>query len=143
MKTILILVLCSFLALPGIAQTRTAMTNSEFNHLLQSARNKGLKSLTRENIGVSFSDMFASSSTYFSTAQLRRLLSEVDRDSGRLALARLLYSRATDPDHFGSLSDLFRDSTYKDEFNIWVNLPDKESYDPDKKPYNDNSIVMT
>jgi hypothetical protein len=137
MKAILIFALCSFLALPGFAQTsganKTPMTNSEFNRLLQGARDKGLESISSDYKDSQFTDMFASNSS-FSTAQVRNLLSRVAKDSGKLALARFLYGRVTDPHNFAQLANLFKSETYRNEFVLWVN-------EPDKQPYHDSDLV--
>jgi hypothetical protein len=137
MKALITFVLCSFLASYTIAQTAstssTPMTTSQFNQFYQNAHSHGLESLSAENAEDTFTAMFPSTSSYFSTAQVKRLLSSIAKDSGKLAMARYLYGRVTDPHNFLQLAGLFRSETYRHEFTLWVN-------DPDKQPYADNTI---
>jgi hypothetical protein len=134
MKALLIFILCGLLALSAAAQTtdtvivvkphitadtvkvtKPRVTDSEFNQLLQSLR-KDPESLK---------DSFANVNRYYTTAQIRKLLLSIPKDSDKLALARSAYDRVTDPDNFVRLADLFHSSTYEREFVLWVQNPDK------------------
>lgn len=129
MKAFLTFVLCSFFTLLCAAQTvetvqKTQMTNTEFNQFIHSIGTQNLKYLTSA-AAEGMSDRFTNTDNYFSTSQIRKLLSVIERDSGKWAVARLLYSRVTDPSNFVQLADLFNTSTYRDEFILWCNKSDK------------------
>lgn len=148
MKTLLIFILCGLLTLSGTAQTtdtvivvkphittdtvivikrnttqtadagkvtKPRVTDNEFNQVLQSLR-KDPQTLK---------DSFANVNRYYTTAQIRKLLSSIPKDSDKLAFARSAYDRVTDPDNFVRLADLFHSSTYQREFVLWVQNPDK------------------
>ena len=126
MKALIIFVFCSVFAFSGTAQitdtvvNNTPITNDEFNQLLQTVRNRDSESLKVETLKETFVN-----TNYFNTAQIRKLLSLIPRDSDKLALARSAYDRVVDPDNFLQLADLFNSSIYEREFSIWVNKQDK------------------
>jgi hypothetical protein len=126
MKTLLTFLICSMFTVSGFAQTTDAiarkhMTNAEFRRFMQVARND-LRPLDADNT----QDSVLPVNGYFTTAQARRMLAVVEKDSGKLALARLLYDRVSDPDNFDQLANVFSSGTYRNEFVAWVNKPDKE-----------------
>jgi hypothetical protein len=130
MKVFLTFVVACLLTLSASAQTlglvsSAPMTNSEFNGFLQSAKAQGLQSADRETVP----EIFANTSNHFSTAQVRKLLSAIDKDSGRLAVARLLYNRVTDRANYAQLSNMFKLGNYRDEFNMWLKDPDIKTPD--------------
>jgi hypothetical protein len=57
---------------------------------------------------------------YFSSAQIRQLLSLITSESDRLDLARLSYRSVTDAANFASLYDLFPTAAYRNDFNNYV-----------------------
>jgi len=92
------------------------MTTYEFNQLLQSVQDKWSQSLK----GEAERNAFANTGNYFSTAQIRQLLSLITSESDRLDLAKLSYRSVTDPANFTKLSDLFSSSANRNEFNNYV-----------------------
>lgn len=132
MKVLISFVLCSFFALTTLAQNagtaNTAMTSSEFNQFLQTAHSRGLETLSSENSEDTFTAMFPNSNSYFSTSQVGRMMAAVNKDSGKLALARYLYGRVTDPSNYDRLADQFKSETYRREFVLWVHETDKQPY---------------
>lgn len=126
MKVYLMLIF-SILTMSGIAQTTTtvtSMSDADFKQFLQNISSEDLRTLTPESM-ESIKDRFTASRTYFSTDQVRKMLTAVEKDSGKLALARLLYDKVSDPGNFARLSDLFNSETYQREFVIWANKQDK------------------
>jgi len=97
---------------------KTQMTTYEFNQLLQNVQDKWSQSLKATTIR----DAFLNTSYYFSTAQIRQLLTLITSESDRLDLAKLSYRSVTDPANFAQLSDLFYSSTYRNEFNNYAGL---------------------
>lgn len=98
-KTFLMALFCSFLALTASAQTTDSLTTgknsiseSEFSRLLQDINSQDTDSLKTEVLKDAFIN-----TNYFTTAQIRNLLSLVAKDSDKLVLARSAYDRATDP----------------------------------------------
>lgn len=128
MKTFLIFVICSVFTLAAAAQTdatgKAQMTSTEFNRFLQNAKTREFQYYAREDV-ESMKDEIISTSNYFSTAQVRRVLSSMEKDSGKFAMARLLYNKVTDPGNYAQLSDLFSLSNYKDEFLAWYKGSEK------------------
>jgi hypothetical protein len=125
MKMLLTFLICTLLALSGFSQTtdiiaKKHMTNAEFKQFLQTARND-LRPLDGDNTVESVLPV----NGYFTTAQAKMMLATVQKDSGKLALARLLYHRVTDPANFTQLAEVFTSATYKSEFNVWVSKSDK------------------
>lgn len=128
MKAFLTFVLCTFCVLAGTAQiadtvTKVQMTNTEFNQFTKTWA-EDLKSLNAQT-ATDMRERLVTTASYFSTAQVKKLLSLIERDSGKLGLARLLYSRVTDKDNYIQLAGLLNLGNYRDEFMIWYNDPDK------------------
>lgn len=123
MKTFLTALVCSFLALTASAQSTDSLVtgknpirDSDFSRLLQDINSRDTDSLKTEALKERFVN-----TNYFTTAQIRKLLSLVAKDSDKLALARSAYDRVTDPRNFAGLVDLFNSSIYQREFTLWVN----------------------
>ena len=57
---------------------------------------------------------------YFTIGQIRALLSMVSSESDKLAIAKLAYHRATDPNSFDQLFDLFASQTSVDNLNNYI-----------------------
>ncbi|MEJ6981534.1 DUF4476 domain-containing protein [Pedobacter sp. P351] len=109
----------SFVALTGGQVQNTAkaqMSTTQFNQLLQSVKDKWSQSLKGEAIR----DAFVNSNNYFSTSQIRQLLTLVTSESDKLELAKLSFRGVTDPENFSTLADLFSISSNRTEFNNYV-----------------------
>ena len=96
--------------------TGAAMPNSQFNSLMRTVRNQYQQA---GKVAV-LTDAFSDNEQYFSTAQLRQLISLVTAENDRLALAKLSYARVSDPDNFSSLSNLLVKQSSRDELNSFV-----------------------
>lgn len=96
--------------------SRTAMADYQFNQLLQNV-NGQWNQAGKFNI---VRDALISSTNWFSTVQIRQLLSLVTSESDRLSLAKLSYARVTDPVNFTSLYDLLNSQASKNELNAYV-----------------------
>lgn len=123
MKTFLTALFCGFLALAASAQStdslatgKNSISQNEFARLLQNINTQDTDSLKTEALKNTFIN-----TNYFTTAQIRKLLSLVAKDSDKLALARSAYDRVTDPRNFAGLVDLFNSNIYQREFTLWVN----------------------
>lgn len=98
------------------SNTRTVMADYQFNQLLQNIN-------SQYNQGGKFNSInnaFNTTGNYFSTAQIRQLLSLVNSESDRLALAKLSYLRVTDAASFTSLYDLLYSPASRNELNTYV-----------------------
>ena len=96
--------------------TRTAMTDAQFNQLLQTVNGQWNQAGKFNAVRNAFNTTV----NYFSTAQIRQLLSVMNSESDRLALAKLSYSRVTDPANFTSLYDLLNSQASRNDLNNYV-----------------------
>jgi hypothetical protein len=94
------------------------MSAYDFNRLMQNVQDKWSQSLK----ATAIREAFLNTSNYFSTAQIRQLLSLVTSESDRMDLVKLSYRTVTDPTNFNQLSDLFASNSYRTEFNNYVGL---------------------
>jgi hypothetical protein len=95
---------------------RTPMAEYQFSQLLQTVNSQYSQSGKYSTISGSFNN----SANYFSTAQVRQLLSVINSETDRLALAKQSYSRVSDPSNFTSLYDLFYTQAYRNDLNNYV-----------------------
>lgn len=96
--------------------TRTVMADYQFSQLLQTVNNQ-------YNQGGKFNainNAFNTTGNYFSTGQIRQLLTLVNSESDRLALAKLSYLRVIDPTNFTTLYDLLTSQASRNELNTYV-----------------------
>ena len=96
--------------------TRIQMDNTSFSQLVQKASNHFLPWDKVRDIR----DAFNNTSYYFSTAQIRQLLSIAASENDRLELAKLSWSRVTDPTYFTQLFDLFTNQASRDDLNTYI-----------------------
>ncbi|MBA3673393.1 MAG: DUF4476 domain-containing protein, partial [Chitinophagaceae bacterium] len=100
----------------GNNNTKAPMANYQFNQLLQTINGQ-------YNQGGKFniiSDAFSNNSNYFSTAQIRQMLSLINSESDRLSLAKLSYARVFDAANFPSLYDLLYNQASRNDLNNYV-----------------------
>ena len=94
----------------------TPLSTAQFNQLLTTVRNQyqqaGKYAVIR--------DAFSVSNNYYTTAQIRQLLTSITSESERLALAKLSYKRVTDPNNFSSLNNLFASQASRNELSNFV-----------------------
>ncbi len=98
------------------SNTRTALADYQFNQLLQNVNNQWNQSGKFDAITSAFN----TTGNYFTSSQVRQLLSLVNSESDRLALAKLSYLRVTDPANFTTLYDLLTNQASRTELNNYV-----------------------
>ncbi len=99
-----------------ISDAKTPMSNSEYNRLLQTVRSKWSQALKGETV----SEAFNNPNNYFSTIQIKQLLSQISSENDRVDLAKLSYRSVTDTTNFTQVYDLFKMQTSKDELNNFL-----------------------
>lgn len=96
--------------------TRTPMADATFAQVLQKVSNHFLPwDKVRDA-----RDAFNNTSYYFSTSQIRQILSVIATENDRLDLAKLAWSRVTDPTYFTQLYDLFTNQSSRDDLNAYI-----------------------
>jgi len=100
----------------GVNDSRPPITSQQFNLLLQRVTNQ----YEQSGKYAVLRDAFNMSTDYFTTSQLRQLLSLISPESERLALAKLSYNRVSDASNFTSLYDLFNMQASRDELNSYI-----------------------
>ncbi len=106
------------------AGVRTPMSNSDFSVLVLSVRSNLLQLLKVQ----AERDVFANPNNFFTTAQVRQLISLINTEPNRLELAKLSYKTVTDPENFTQLNDLFQLQASKDELAAHVKTYQVVSY---------------
>lgn len=102
--------------LEGTTTNAGVVTTQQFNQLLRKVRNQ-YNQVGRYGV---LNDAFNVSTDYYTTAQLKQLLTLITAESDRLALAKLAYARVSDEANFASLYTLFSTQANRDEFNNYV-----------------------
>ena len=100
----------------GNNQYRSAMADYQFTQLLQTVNSQWNQTGKYNAISGAFNN----SANYFSTVQIRQLLSLINTEPERLALAKLSYSRVSDPTNFSTLYNLFYNQAYRNDLNNYV-----------------------
>lgn len=95
---------------------KSPMANNEFTRLLQSVKSKWSQALKGETI----SEAFNNQNNYFTTPQIRQLLTLVTSENDRLDLAKLSYRSAVDSASFTQLYSLFKTQASKDDLNDFL-----------------------
>jgi hypothetical protein len=98
------------------SQSVQLMTTTKFNQLVRSVTGTRTQA-TRFN---TVRNAFASTSNYFTTAQVRQLLLLINNDANRLTLAKSVYARVTDPANITALNDVFNRTASRDEMNVFI-----------------------
>ena len=96
--------------------SRTPMTDAAFSQVLQKVSNHFLPWDKARDAR----DAFNNTANYFSSTQVRQVLTVITSEADRLELAKLAWSRITDPTYFSQLSDLFTSQSNRDELNAYV-----------------------
>jgi hypothetical protein len=95
---------------------RAPVSDRTFNRLLQAA-DKQTTQAAKVNV---LKPALSSTANYFTTAQLRQLLTPITGEADRLALTKLAYARTTDVANFSSLHDLFYSQASRTELDNFV-----------------------
>jgi len=95
---------------------RVPMSDADFNRLQTKASLHFRQSSTVNEIKTALNNK----TNYFSIGQIRALLSMVSSEADKLALAKLAYHRATDPNSFSQLFDMFASQSSVDNLNNYI-----------------------
>ncbi|MEJ7822432.1 MAG: DUF4476 domain-containing protein [Chitinophagaceae bacterium] len=95
---------------------RTPMSDANFAQVLQISSNHILPWSKVRDVKAALSN----SSYFYSTAQIRQLLSIISSEVDRLELAKLSWSRVTDPTNFTQLFELFPSQASRDDLNAYI-----------------------
>jgi hypothetical protein len=98
------------------AGTQTPMTSTAFNSLVQNISGRRYQS---DRITL-VRNALSNEASYFTTTQVRQLLTLVSAESRRLELAKLSYARVTDPANFSSLYDVLQSEASRDALDNYV-----------------------
>ena len=98
------------------SQSGNPMTATAFNQLLINVRNKRYQS---DKINM-IRNAFNTTSNYFTTSQVRQLISLVNAESRRLELAKLSYKKVTDPGNFSYVYDALNSEASRDALDDYV-----------------------
>lgn len=96
--------------------SRTAVSDAAFTQIYNEARSHFFQKNTVADVRTAFN----STVNYYSTEQIRALLSLVSSETERLSLAKLSFARAADPANFSRLYDLFSSQAYRDDLAAYV-----------------------
>jgi hypothetical protein len=96
---------------------RTPMTDANFQLVLDNVRRQWLPGSKMTVV----SDAISNTSNYFSTSQVRQLLSFITSESNRLTLLKSAYANTTDKSNFTSLYDLLNSQSSRDELSSYIN----------------------
>ncbi|MBA2248841.1 MAG: DUF4476 domain-containing protein, partial [Chitinophagaceae bacterium] len=95
---------------------RTAMDDAQFNQIVQSINrtyNPTARLTTERNL-------VNTTGYYFTTSQVRQLLSLIRGESSRLEIAKLAYQKVTDPTSFRQVYDVFSYQSSRNEMNVYI-----------------------
>ncbi|SKB83098.1 DUF4476 domain-containing protein [Daejeonella lutea] len=95
---------------------KAQMSAANFNILMNNIQAKYSQALKTDAVR----DVFINTNNYFSTAQIRQLLTVVTSEYDRLELAKQSFRSVMDPAVFYQLGDLFTNATYRTEFNNYA-----------------------
>lgn len=101
---------------PQSSPSRSQMSSYNFDQAVQR-----LQTLSYQGDRVAeIRNLFSNTANYFSTTQLKTLLTMVSNETDRLALARSAWPRAYDASTFNQLVDLFYDQSNRDALNSFI-----------------------
>jgi hypothetical protein len=96
---------------------RTPMTDANFQLIIDNVRRQWLPGAKMTAV----SDAIANTSNYFSTAQVRTLISYISSETNRLQLLKSAYANTTDRTNYSSLYDLLSSQAARDELTAYIN----------------------
>ena len=99
-----------------LKQKSKAMDEATFSQVLQKAGNHFLPWDKVRDVREAFN----STSYYFTTSQIRQLLILTTSESDRLELAKLSWSRVTDPSYFTQLLDMFTNQSSRNDLSAYI-----------------------
>ena len=95
---------------------RSPVSDRTFNQLMRRMRNQR----AQQGKMAMLTNAFEDEDHYFTTSQLRQLITPITAEADRLRLAKLAYSRTADTANFKSLYDLFNDRYKQMELDHFV-----------------------
>ncbi len=95
---------------------KIAMSENNFNLLVQNVKNKWSQSLKGETV----SEAFKKQNNYFRTAQVLQLLKLINSENDRVDLAKIAYPAVTDSSNFTQLYSLLSTQALRDELNAYL-----------------------
>lgn len=101
---------------PQYGQNRVPMSSTAFNQLLVNVRNTRYQS---DKINM-IRGAFNTNANSFTTSQVRQLLLLVNAENQRLELAKLSYSKITDPTNFSYVYDVFNNESNRDALDNYI-----------------------
>ncbi len=120
------------------SRNKTPMTLSTYNQIYQNVRSRSYQS---DRISL-LTSAFNNTSYNFTTTQVRELLSLISNESRRLELAKLSYSRVTDPSNFNYVSSVFNSQVNRDALEDYVVSREASAYS-NSNIYNNNGYGRT
>jgi hypothetical protein len=99
-----------------VAGSGTSMSEADFTKLYNSANNAWTSS-SRYTI---VSDAFKSTTNYFTTAQVRQLLTLINSENDKLSLAKSAYDNTVDLASYPQLYDLFTSASSKNDLAAFI-----------------------
>jgi len=102
--------------------SQTSMTESQFNSLLSLIKSKWSQSSRISAIKTAINNK----TYYFTTEQVGDMLQQVTSEARRLELAKLAYTKVTDPQNYTDIADLLSTQANKDNFIAYVQSKNPE-----------------
>lgn len=93
-----------------------AMSDVDFTSLYNKVRSQWRPANKLRLIG----DAFANTTYYFTTAQARQLIQQINSQNDRLTLAKASYRSITDPTNFNQMYDLLNGQPHRDQLAAYV-----------------------
>jgi len=129
-------------SIPPVYNTRVPMSDASFNAVYRDVQ-------IRLGLGAKMSELtniFATSTNYFTTSQARQLILLVSDENNRLTLAKSAYRNLTDPANYAQLNDLFGSQSSRNELALYVQTynANNPGYNGTyNQPYNNNNFNNT
>jgi hypothetical protein len=101
---------------PQSSPSRTQMSSYNFDQAIRRVQNISYQGDRVAEIR----NLFSNTANYFSTAQLKSLLTLVSNETDRLSLARSAWPRAYETSTFNQLVDLFYEQSNRDSLNSFI-----------------------
>ena len=95
---------------------RTPLPTAQFNQLMTTVRNQ----YQQPGKYAVLKDAFSLSNNYYTSSQIRQLLTPITNENERLALAKMSYARVSDPTNFSTLNNLFSTQANRNELTNFV-----------------------
>jgi hypothetical protein len=101
---------------PTLSTTKVPMSDAGFQGIMDNIRSQWLPGAKM----IALQDVFANTTNYFSTAQVKQLVAFVTVESNRLQLLKASYRTITDRSNFSSIYDLLATQASRDELANYI-----------------------